>query len=51
MKRPEAEEGEVQSPKVAWTGMDILTAYANYKGYTTAKAGRPDVNRAGNASE
>ncbi|TFK56636.1 P-loop containing nucleoside triphosphate hydrolase protein [Heliocybe sulcata] len=32
-----------------WTAMDILTAYANYKGYTTAKAGRPDVMRAGNA--
>ena len=30
--------------------MDILTAYANKKGWVTAKAGRPDVNRAGNAS-
>lgn len=49
MKRSEAEEGEDLVTKAAWTGMDILTAYANYKGYTTAKAGRPDVNRAGNA--
>ncbi|EPQ60439.1 hypothetical protein GLOTRDRAFT_11706, partial [Gloeophyllum trabeum ATCC 11539] len=32
-----------------WTAMDILTAYANYKGWVTAKAGRPDVMRAGNA--
>lgn len=30
--------------------MDILTAYADKKGWVTAKAGRPDVNRAGNAS-
>jgi len=34
-----------------WTAMDIMTAYANKKGWVTAKAGRPDVNRAGNASE
>ncbi|KAH9944200.1 P-loop containing nucleoside triphosphate hydrolase protein [Epithele typhae] len=33
-----------------WTAMDILTAYAARKGWVTAKAGRPDVNRAGNAS-
>ena len=33
-----------------WTAMDILTAYADRKGWVTAKAGRPDVNRAGNAS-
>ncbi|KZT30803.1 P-loop containing nucleoside triphosphate hydrolase protein [Neolentinus lepideus HHB14362 ss-1] len=32
-----------------WTAMDILTAYANYKGWVTAKAGRPDIMRAGNA--
>ncbi|OBZ79348.1 Guanine nucleotide-binding protein-like 1 [Grifola frondosa] len=32
-----------------WTAMDVLTAYANKKGWVTAKAGRPDVNRAGNA--
>ena len=29
--------------------MDILTAYADKKGWVTAKAGRPDVGRAGNA--
>lgn len=32
-----------------WTAMDILTAYADAKGWLTAKAGRPDVHRAGNA--
>ncbi|KAL1738008.1 P-loop containing nucleoside triphosphate hydrolase protein, partial [Schizophyllum fasciatum] len=32
-----------------WTAMDILTAYAEKKGWLTAKAGRPDVHRAGNA--
>ncbi|KII93170.1 hypothetical protein PLICRDRAFT_35356 [Plicaturopsis crispa FD-325 SS-3] len=32
-----------------WTAMDVLTAYADKKGWVTAKAGRPDVNRAGNA--
>ncbi|KDQ63256.1 hypothetical protein JAAARDRAFT_188849 [Jaapia argillacea MUCL 33604] len=34
---------------LAWTAMDILTAYANQKGWVTAKAGRPDIMRAGNA--
>jgi hypothetical protein len=33
-----------------WTAMDILVAFANAKGWVTAKAGRPDVHRAGNAS-
>ena len=41
---------EVQ-PVEAWTAMDIMTAYALKKGWVTAKAGRPDVNRAGNASK
>lgn len=31
--------------------MDILIAYANVKGWVTAKAGRPDIHRAGNASK
>ena len=31
--------------------MDVLTAYADAKSWVTAKAGRPDINRAGNASE
>jgi hypothetical protein len=34
---------------VSWTAMDVLTAYADKKGWVTAKAGRPDVGRAGNA--
>jgi len=29
--------------------MDVLSAYATKKGWVTAKAGRPDANRAGNA--
>jgi hypothetical protein len=33
----------------AWTAMDILIAYANSKGWVTAKAGRPDIHRAGNS--
>ncbi|KIJ62520.1 hypothetical protein HYDPIDRAFT_114164 [Hydnomerulius pinastri MD-312] len=32
-----------------WTANDIMTAYAEKKGWVTAKAGRPDVHRAGNA--
>lgn len=34
-----------------WTTMDVLMAYADQKGWVTAQAGRPDVGRAGNASE
>ena len=37
--------------EIKWTAMDIMTAYALQKGWLTAKAGRPDVNRAGNASK
>lgn len=40
-----------QDKAAVWTAMDILTAFANMKGWVTAKAGRPDVNRAGNASK
>jgi len=42
---------QVQSEKLepAWTAMDVLIAYAGAKNWVTAKAGRPDVNRAGNA--
>lgn len=43
-KRPE------RTP-IFWTAMDILVAFANKKGWVTAKAGRPDFSRAGNASE
>ena len=35
--------------ELRWTAMDVLTAFAEKKGWITAKAGRPDVNRAGNA--
>ena len=50
--RPSASAGVNEQPQkeLVWTAMDILTAYANKKGWVTAKAGRPDVNRAGNAS-
>ncbi|KAI5124090.1 hypothetical protein M0805_000905 [Coniferiporia weirii] len=37
------------SSDLSWTAMDVLTAFANKRGWITAKAGRPDVNRAGNA--
>lgn len=51
-KRTWREGMQPPKPKPAqWTAMDILTAYANVKGWVTAKAGRPDVHRAGNASE
>ena len=42
---------QVQSEKLepVWTAMDVLIAYAGAKNWVTAKAGRPDVNRAGNA--
>ena len=35
---------------LTWTAMDIMTAFAHKNGWVTAKAGRPDINRAGNAS-
>ncbi|KAG0707473.1 P-loop containing nucleoside triphosphate hydrolase protein [Suillus ampliporus] len=34
---------------VHWTATEIMIAYANKKGWVTAKAGRPDIHRAGNA--
>lgn len=37
-------------PEPAWTAMDVLIAYAGAKNLVTARAGRPDINRAGNAS-
>ncbi|KAG6841763.1 hypothetical protein C0991_007092 [Blastosporella zonata] len=39
----------VESKPVVWTAMDILTSYANMVKWVTAKAGRPDIHRAGNA--
>lgn len=41
--------GSDVAPRV-WTAMDVMTAYALDRGWLTAKAGRPDINRAGNAS-
>jgi hypothetical protein len=43
---PKKEENPLE-----WTAMDVLIAYASEKKWVTAKAGRPDVNRAGNASK
>lgn len=31
-----------------WTAMDVLVAYAQLRGWETAKTGRPDIHRAGN---
>lgn len=46
------QEDRVKSPEeLEWTAMDILTAYADARGWVTAKAGRPDVHRAGNSSK
>ncbi|KAG5635100.1 hypothetical protein H0H81_012442 [Sphagnurus paluster] len=38
-----------ENKPLVWTAMDVLTAYANMKKWVTAKAGRPDIHRAGNA--
>ncbi|KZS91691.1 P-loop containing nucleoside triphosphate hydrolase protein [Sistotremastrum niveocremeum HHB9708] len=46
-QRPAETEKAARPQK--WTTMDILTSYAILKGWVTAKAGRPDTNRAGNA--
>ncbi|KAG6814126.1 hypothetical protein H0H92_002121 [Tricholoma furcatifolium] len=43
--RPES----VENKPIVWTAMDVLVAYANLKKWVTAKAGRPDTHRAGNA--
>ncbi|OCH94706.1 P-loop containing nucleoside triphosphate hydrolase protein [Obba rivulosa] len=45
--RPKEAGSPSKTPQ--WTAMDILTAYAEKKCWVTAQAGRPDVNRAGNA--
>ncbi|KAI0830527.1 hypothetical protein BC628DRAFT_1312804 [Trametes gibbosa] len=42
--------GDVPRAPPAWTTADILTAYAEKKGWITARVGRPDIKRAGNAS-
>ncbi|KAF5352402.1 hypothetical protein D9756_005949 [Leucocoprinus leucothites] len=49
-KRTWREGTHPPKPKpVQWTAMDILNAFADTKGWFTAKAGRPDIHRAGNA--
>ncbi|KAI0756793.1 P-loop containing nucleoside triphosphate hydrolase protein [Daedaleopsis nitida] len=50
MRPHDHDAGGAPQRQLVWTAMDILIAYANKKGWVTAKAGRPDVNRAGNAS-
>lgn len=47
----ERDKQEKEKAEITWTAMDIMTAYALKKGWATAQAGRPDVSRAGNASE
>jgi len=50
-KRTRREGMPLPKPKLLqWTAMDILIACANSRGWVTAKAGRPDIYRAGNAS-
>ncbi|KAI0079643.1 P-loop containing nucleoside triphosphate hydrolase protein [Panus rudis PR-1116 ss-1] len=44
-----AQNAQVDQKEVRWTAMDVLTAFALKKGWVTAKTGRPDVYRAGNA--
>jgi len=43
------EKGPEEREKDEWTAMGVLEAYAEEKGWVTAKAGRPDVGRAGNS--
>ena len=49
--RSAAQQQQERERTPVWTAMDVLAAYADKKGWVTAKAGRPDVNRAGNAGE
>ncbi|GHJ88881.1 hypothetical protein NliqN6_5283 [Naganishia liquefaciens] len=42
------EDDSLHSLHGQWTAGDILQGWAEYRGYVTAKAGRPDTNRAGN---
>ncbi|KAG6868874.1 hypothetical protein C0993_008622 [Termitomyces sp. T159_Od127] len=44
--RPDIRE---KKPLLVWTAMNILVAYATRNKWVTAKAGRPDIHRAGNA--
>lgn len=45
----DGKQPSLKDNKMHWTATEIMTAYANKKGWVTAKAGRPDIHRAGNA--
>ncbi|KAJ7103475.1 hypothetical protein B0H15DRAFT_936078 [Mycena belliarum] len=45
----ERSSAEAMTKELSWTAMDVLTGYADAKGWVTAKAGRSDIHRAGNA--
>ncbi|KAI0652064.1 hypothetical protein C8Q79DRAFT_922634 [Trametes meyenii] len=47
---PRSAAEQPQKRQTSWTAMDIMTAYASKKNWITARVGRPDVKRAGNAS-
>ncbi|SJL06173.1 uncharacterized protein ARMOST_09509 [Armillaria ostoyae] len=42
-------EKRVVARSTEWTAMEVMSTYADKRGWVTAKAGRMDVNRAGNA--
>lgn len=44
-------EKRVVARSTEWTAMEVMSTYADKRGWVTAKAGRMDVNRAGNASK
>jgi hypothetical protein len=45
IRRPQSSQAEEKT----WTAMDLMIAYSKKRGWVTAKAGRPDISRAGNA--
>jgi ribosome biogenesis GTPase A len=45
----DGKQPSLKDNKTHWTATEIMTSYANKKGWVTAKAGRPDIHRAGNA--
>jgi len=47
--REDRQQSPLKEEDPPWTAMDVLVAYASVKNWVTAKAGRPDINRAGNA--
>ncbi|KAG8709799.1 hypothetical protein FRC08_018044 [Ceratobasidium sp. 394] len=46
MRPPNAKD---DTEKQGWTALHVMSAYATKRGWKTAKAGRPDAMRAGNA--